>query len=72
MPPVGGGQIFVKLGGEVFGWELKFHEIPVCGWGGGINPECHCVATVSDQTCFPITSDLAEYRHLSRKNKGDF
>ena len=25
----GGDQIFVKLGGEVFGWELKFHEIPV-------------------------------------------
>ena len=28
----GGNQIFVRLGGEVFGWELKFHEIPV---GGG-------------------------------------
>ena len=23
----GGNQIFVRLGGEVFGWELKFHEI---------------------------------------------
>ena len=27
----GGNQIFVRLGGEVFGWELKFHEIPVGG-----------------------------------------
>ena len=27
----GGNQIFVRLGGEVFGWELKFHEISVGG-----------------------------------------
>ena len=29
------------------------------------------VATVSNQTYFPITSDLADYRHLSRKKLGD-
>ena len=29
-------------------------------------------ATVSNQTYFPITSDLDYYRHLSRKILGDF
>ena len=29
------------------------------------------VATLSNQTYFPVTSDLADCRHLSRKKLGD-
>ena len=30
------------------------------------------IATVSNQTYLPITSDIADYRHLLRKKLGDF
>ena len=36
--PVGGDQFFVMLGGDIFGWELKFHEISV-GGGGAHRPK---------------------------------
>ena len=34
----GGNEIFGRLGGSLFGWDLKIWEKPV----GGLNPLGHC------------------------------
>jgi hypothetical protein len=62
----GGNQIFGKLGGEVFGWELKFHEILV----GGDQPQCHCDVKVENLKCLEFSIGSHENVEGGRGEQG--